>query len=124
MLVSLLHMHVALGCHDLENALTIDPFQILRGRPDTRAAAHGFVSCISGFRLYVANSDSADPHWRVFDVLKSGQLVDRGVFADAKPLRDADLSHSDGTRRIGNPDGLKVDSKVRRTSKLHTPSEN
>ena len=52
-------------------------------------------------RLYVANSDPAAPHWRVFDVRPDGTLGPGRVFFDATAL---------ARRRPGLPDGLKVDA--------------
>ncbi|CAM9149512.1 unnamed protein product [Ectocarpus fasciculatus] len=57
--------------------------------------------------MYVANSDSTNPIWLVFDVdRKSGLLKNRRVLADATEFMDESEEHS----AISFPDGLKVSS--------------
>jgi hypothetical protein len=64
------------------------------------------VSMVITNRLYVANSDPEDPHWRVFTVTKQGQLTDSRVFVHAAQLQVPQP-------RLGNPDGFKIDTQVR-----------
>ena len=52
-------------------------------------------------KLYVSNSDEADPHWLVLDIDESGNVTSSKRWLSAFPFQ------MNGTRS-GNPDGMKV----------------
>ncbi|CAM9264933.1 unnamed protein product [Laminaria digitata] len=52
-------------------------------------------------KLYLAVSNPENPAWYVYDVNEEGDLSNRRLFVDARPMREG---HS-----VGQPDGLKVD---------------
>jgi gluconolactonase len=56
-------------------------------------------------KLYVSNSDSANPVWKVFDVAEDGSLENGRVFFDGSKLRAEDDAFLQN-----NPDGMKVDA--------------
>jgi gluconolactonase len=84
------------------------------GSPDVELV-HGDLKRPNGLafspdfsKLYVADSDADDPHWLVLTMdAVTGLATEHSVFASAKPFQ----AGRDGSTRIGNPDGLKVDEK-------------
>lgn len=62
---------------------------------------NGIAVSPDGRTLYVAVSDGAKPVWMAYDIQTDGTIARGRVFFDAAPLA--------AQRRIGAPDGLKVD---------------
>jgi gluconolactonase len=54
--------------------------------------------------LYVAQSDPAEPIWKVFDVKDDGTIANGRVFFDASDL-------AKDKNNLGLPDGMKVDEE-------------
>mmetsp|Transcript_37033 Transcript_37033/g.37691 ORF Transcript_37033/g.37691 Transcript_37033/m.37691 type:complete len:402 (+) Transcript_37033:75-1280(+) len=66
---------------------------------------NGLAFSIDHKKLYVANSspDDQEKYWSVFDVLEDGSLANKKIFFNASELITE--------KRIGTPDGMKVDKK-------------
>ncbi|CAM9301542.1 unnamed protein product [Ectocarpus sp. 12 AP-2014] len=54
-------------------------------------------------KLYLAVSSSERPAWHVYDVGEDGELANRRLFLDARPMKEA--------YGVGVPDGMKVDER-------------
>jgi gluconolactonase len=65
---------------------------------DSLRYPNGIALSPDGNRLYVSNSDPANPIWMVYALDAKGEVTDKHVFADATDLVR--------TRAPGNPDGM------------------